>query len=77
MKGDYAKNKEPVHTRARMLSYLEGLQNAGVELFIDGEAVLPGDVVRRTVREEYTYMADYVLGENGAVKQVRFDRVEL
>lgn len=77
MKGDYAKNKEPFHSRARMLSYLDGLKNSGVEFFVDGEAVLPGDAVRRTVQEQQTYMADYVLGENGVVKQVRFDRVEM
>lgn len=76
MKGDYVKDKQPLHTKARMLSYLERLQNAGVEFFMDGEEMLPGDVFRRTVQEQYTYMADYVLGENGTVKEVRFDRVE-
>ncbi len=75
MKGDYVSKRKPVQTR--MLSYLEGLQKRGVELLIDGETALPGDVIRCTVQEQCNYMADYVLGENGKVKQVRFDRVEL
>ncbi|MBE5883750.1 MAG: hypothetical protein E7291_04980 [Lachnospiraceae bacterium] len=77
MKGDYAKERKPMQTRARLSSYLEGLQKSGVEFFIDGEAVLPRDIMQRTVQEQYAYMADYVLGENGKVQQVRFDRVEL
>ena len=77
MKGEYGKNQEVSKAGNRMLSYLERLQNAGAELFVDGEAVLPGEVLRQTVQEQCTYMADYVFGENGTIKQVRFDRVEL
>ena len=77
MKGDSLKNKKSSHAETRLLSYLERLQNAGAELFVDGEAVPPGEVLRQTVQEQCTYMADYVLGEDGAIRQVRFDRVEL
>ena len=77
MKGEYLKNRGPSHSKDRLLSYLEKLQRSGAELFVDGEAVLPCDVLEQTVQEQCTYMADYVLGENGAIKQVRFDRVEL
>lgn len=93
MKGENLKNREPFpkenkghfskenrgsfSKENRMLSYLERLQRSGAELFVDGEAVLPGDVLRQTVQEQCTYMADYVLGENGTIEQVRFDRVEL
>lgn len=77
MKGEYGKKQELSKPTNRMLSYLERLQNAGAELFVDGEAVLPGEVLRQTVQEQCTYMADYVFGENGTIKQVRFDRVEL
>lgn len=58
-------------------AYLEQLQRAGVELFVDGEAVLPVEVVRRTVQEECAYMADYIVEKPGKIAQVRFDRVEL
>lgn len=77
MKGENLKNREPLSADMTMLSYLEELQRSGAELFVDGEAVLPKDVLRQTVREQCTYMADYVFGENGAIEQVRFDRVEL
>ena len=77
MKGEYLKQREQSKPGRRMLSYLERLQRSGAELFVDGEAVLPSDVLRQTVQEQCTYMADYVLGENGTIKQVRFDRVEL
>ena len=77
MNGQDFKNRKPAQQRKRTLSNLEKLQRSGAELFVDGEAVLPGDVIRQTVQEQCTYMADYVLGENGTIKQVRFDRVEL
>lgn len=77
MQDDYMNNKKLACVSARMQSYLEALQCRGAELFVDGEVVLPGEAVRRTVREESVYMADYVIGQDGRIKQVRFDRVEL
>lgn len=62
-------------TREAMLVFLERMKQSGVELFMDGHAVLPSEAVARTVRENSPYMADYVLDESGAVEQVRFDRV--
>ena len=59
-----------------MLSALERMHFGGVELFVDGEAVLPGEAVQRTVEEEGLYMADYILGEAGRITQVRFDKVK-
>lgn len=76
MKGVYDKQKNAVNAEKEMLPYLEKMQQSGVDLFLDGEAVRFDEVVRHTVQEPCTYMADYVLGEDGAVKQIRFDRVE-
>ena len=47
-------------------------RNGGVFL---GESVSPKEAARRTVREESPYMADYIIGEDGTVSQIRFNRV--
>lgn len=61
--------------RNNMLILLEQMRQKGVRLFVDGEAALPGDIASKAVCEGSTYMADYVLGENGVIEQVRFDKV--
>ena len=62
-------------SREDMLKLLETMKKSGVELFMDGHAVLPAEAVARTVRENSPYMADYVFNDAGTVEQVRFDRV--
>lgn len=61
--------------RLRMQSMLEQMQNKGVELYVDGEAALPGEAAAKAVCEDSPYMADYVFGSAGKIEQVRFDRV--
>ena len=61
--------------RKEKLTELEDLCSRGVELFVDGRAVLPGEAVARTVRENSPYMADFVLDAGGDVEQIRFDKV--
>lgn len=61
--------------KEEMLLHLEQMRRNGVELFLDGQAVLPIEVVAKAVRENSLYMADYVLNDEGAVKEVRFDKV--
>lgn len=58
-----------------MLSLLEQMRQKGVKLFVDGETALPGEIASKAVCEGSTYMADYVLGDNGTIEQVRFDKV--
>lgn len=57
------------------LAFLETMQNEGVSLFLDGNAVLPAEAVNRIVMEDSPYMADYVFGDGGSVVQIRYDRV--
>lgn len=61
--------------RARMLLCLEQMTQSGVELFVDGQAVLPVEAVSKAVHENSPYMADYVLDASGMIEQVRFDKV--
>lgn len=59
-----------------LLTYLEKVHKDGVELFVDGQELGPEEVVRRCVREDSVYMPDYVLGEEGTLEQLRFDKVD-
>lgn len=70
-------NKKREETAESVRVYLENMYEMGAELFVDGELVLPYEAARRTVREEFSYMADYVLGESGEIEQIRFDKVNL
>lgn len=74
----YEKNREVTgleDARERMQLLLEQMRSQGVELFVDGRAVLPGDAAARAVREDSPYMADYVFGDAGNIEQIRFDKV--
>ena len=41
------------------------------------EKVSPSQAAAYAVREESPYMADYILGEQGKISQVRLDKVDL
>lgn len=69
------KVEEMESAREDMLALLEQMLQKGVELFVDGETALPGEIVRKAVCEDSVYMADYVLGDAGYLEQVRFDKV--
>lgn len=73
---DENENVEEMETvRKSMSVLLEQMARKGVELFVDGEAALPGEIVRKAVCEDSPYMADYVLGDTGYIEQIRFDKV--
>jgi hypothetical protein len=57
--------------------YFRKLQKNGTELYVDGEKVSPSQAAAYAVREESQYMADYILGEQGKISQVRLDKVDL
>ena len=75
MDDDYREVKTWEFAREELSSQLELLRKRGVELFVDGKAVLPGEAAAKAVQEGSPYMADYVLGDAGNIEQVRFDRV--
>lgn len=47
------------------------------EVYMDNEKTTLDDALDRWVRECSVYMPDYVLDENGNLKQVRFDRIKM
>lgn len=68
---------ENARRREETLAYfVQRAYSYGAEFFVDGEAVRPDEVLQRTVREEDTYMADYILNDDGGIAQVRFDKVK-
>lgn len=75
LREEKAKAKNMEIAKKDMLSQLEQMRRKGVELFVDGRAVLPIEAVAKAVRENSPYMADYVLDDSGIIEQVRFDKV--
>ena len=54
---------------------LERVQSTGVVLFLEGEPATPGVIAEKCVCEDMIYMADYVLDDNGILKELRYDRI--
>ncbi len=69
------RNKTKKNAETRMLNLWQRMHREGTEFFVDGESVHPRDAVVKAVREEGSYMTDYVLGEKGKIEQVRLDKV--
>lgn len=76
MKEEKDEIKELESARREMQALWNQMQNCGVKLFVDGEAVSPTEAVARTVREDSPYMADYVMEDSGRISQVCFHKVE-
>ena len=54
---------------------LENIRQSGVCLFLEGKPATPDEIAGRCVCEEAVYMADYVMDENGSLKELRYDKV--
>lgn len=74
MQDDYDETKSAAGDG--MLPLWRRMCTEGAEFFVDGEAVPLAAALARAIREDGVYMADYVLGEEGKIEQVRFDRVK-
>ncbi len=59
-----------------MKSGLKNILDQGVELYLDGRPATPERIANRFVREEAVYMPDFVLDENGALTQIRYDKIK-
>jgi hypothetical protein len=68
-------HKEKNESYAEVKLFLDSMQSRGAKLFLDDRKVSSAEAAGKLVREEHKYMADYVLGENGSVEQIRFDKV--
>lgn len=51
------------------------MKRQGVSLYLEGRPSTPGEIVKACVKEESSYMADFVLDEKGLLKELRYDKV--
>lgn len=59
----------------RLREKLESVRKSGVSLFLEGKPASPKTIADKCVREDAIYMADYVLDEDGRLKELRYDRI--
>ena len=67
--------KEKEQTAADILNVWASASAHGTEFFVAGEAVSYGEAVLKAVKEDGSYMADYIPDESGGLRQIRLDRV--
>ena len=58
-----------------MRSRLESILSQGIELYLDGKPSSPAGIVERFVREDAVYMPDFDIDDEGALTQVRYDKI--
>ena len=63
-------NKAPT-----ILSNLKNINNKGVALYLNGKTATPDEIARHCVNDETMYMPDYIMDNNGLLKEIRYDKV--
>ncbi|MBU9725468.1 hypothetical protein [Diplocloster modestus] len=63
--------------RIGLLLELEGYENGGISVWLDGTVSSPCEIAKACTVEEdcNSYMRDYVTDEKGELKEIRFDRI--
>lgn len=49
----------------------------GTMLYMDGRLAPPSHISERMMREESGYMADYVMDEEGRVREIHYDKIKV
>lgn len=57
--------------KKRLLQY----EKAGVKLYLDGNPSDTDHIMKKCVKEDTAYMADYIADETGKVKEIRYDLI--
>ncbi len=59
-----------------MKERLEGIAKKGTELYLDGKPISAEELAQTCcLNEEAVYMPDYVLGQDGRLTQLRYDKI--
>ena len=63
--------------RIGLLLELEGYENGGITVWLDGTVSSPCEIAYACRMEEdsNSYMRDYITDEKGELKEIRFDRI--
>ena len=63
--------------RVGLLLELEGYENGGVTVWLEGTVSTPYEIAKACAVEEESnsYMRDYITDERGELKEIRFDRI--
>ena len=56
-------------------AYLSSVKKAGVKLYLDGNPSDTDHIMKKCVKEDAAYMADYIADETGKVKEIRYDLI--
>lgn len=54
---------------------LEQLERKGVKLYLNGVPSTTEYIIKHCVNEDTVYMPDYVIDENGKLKEIRYDQI--
>ncbi|MDE7405215.1 MAG: hypothetical protein K2M81_08925 [Lachnospiraceae bacterium] len=64
-------NTNPVSLKPQ----LEQMEREGVILYLNGVPSTTEYIMKNCVNEDTIYMPDYVIDENGKIKEIRYDRI--
>ncbi len=64
-------NTNPVSLKPQ----LEQMEKEGVILYLNGVPSTTEYIMKNCVNEDTMYMPDYVIDENGKIKEIRYDRI--
>lgn len=64
-------NTDPVSLKPQ----LEQMEREGVILYLNGVPSTTEYIMKNCVNEDAIYMPDYVIDENGKIKEIRYDRI--
>ncbi len=57
--------------------HLKRISKRGVNLYLEGSPASPEEIARRFfVCEDAVYMPDFVMDEQGRLREVRYDKIE-
>ena len=62
-------------TQKNMRKYLNNQIKSGIVLFLDGEVTTPSKITSILVKEEITYMADYIFNDVGVITELHYNKV--
>ncbi|MCL2252907.1 MAG: hypothetical protein FWC09_00540 [Lachnospiraceae bacterium] len=63
------------HKAPTILSNLKEISKYGVSLYLDGKEASPDEIADHCVNDEAVYMPDYVMNDNGSLKEIRYNKV--